>query len=109
MNAFVAPWLLWLLLANVAIAFVEWSYRVARYSTFLDALPYTIIPILIGQIGLFHGFRGASSLFVAAAVFTLCNVLLRVFVTYYIGETLNIANWCGVVLLVVAVLLLKVK
>jgi len=95
--------------ANGAIAFIEYTYRVSSYSTFLGALPYIIVPILVGQWGLFNGFSQASSLFLAGAVFSLINCIIRVFIVYYIGETLNWLNWLGVFMLVSSAILLKVK
>ena len=109
LNAHNVPWWLYLVLANTSIAYIEYSYRVGAYNTFLEALPMLILPILLGQFGLFYGFRYAESLFVASAVFTLINCLFRVVVVQYIGETMNIVNWMGVALLATSVILLKWK
>ena len=102
-------WIAYLFIANCAIAFVEYTYRAGQYESFFVALPYIIVPILIGQFGLFYGFKEASSLFLASGVFTLINVLFRIAVTYYLGEQLNVANWIGVAMLSTSVILLKVK
>ncbi len=102
-------WAMYLVLANCAIAVVEYIYRTAQFHSFWIALPYIAIPILIGQYGLFHGFVLAPSLFVASGVFTCINILFRIGVTYYIGEHLNLINWLGVLLLFTSVILLKVK
>ena len=102
-------WLLWIFGANVGIMWLEYVYRSGAYTSFLHALPYIAFPILVGQIGLFYGFRGAPNLLVAGAVFTVMNVILRIANTYFLGETINTYNWLGIVLLVTATFLLKVK
>jgi len=102
-------WIAWIALSNVGIFILEYIYRTSRYDSFIGALPIIIIPIFIGQIGLFYGFRTAPSLLLAGATFTLMNVALRVINTYSIGETINVYNWAGVVLLVIAMFLIKVK
>jgi len=101
------PWPLWLLLANIFVAFTEYTYRNGQHNSFTTALPYVIVPILLAQVCLFHGFRGASSIFVAGAFFSLCNVLFRVANTYYLGEHLSLINWAGVTMLAASGVLLK--
>lgn len=102
-------WVLWLCLSNAAIMLLEYLYRSGHYSSFLNALPYIALPMLISQAGLFYGFRGASSIFIAGAMFTLVNVILRVINSYILQEPPNIYNWTGLALLVVSIFLLKVK
>lgn len=102
-------WILWILLANAGIMWLEYVYQTATYSSFLTALPYIVVPILVGQVGLFYGFRSAPNLFFAGAVFTLVNVGLRIINTYIIGESLNWYNIAGVGCLVLSTILLKVK
>jgi drug/metabolite transporter (DMT)-like permease len=100
-------WTLWLLLANIFVAFTEQTYRNGQHDSFYTAMPYVIVPILLAQVCLFYGFRGASSLMFAGVVFTLTNVLFRVANTYYLGEHLSLINWAGVVMLVGSAVLLK--
>lgn len=102
-------YILWLLLANVGIYWLEYVYRSGQYGSFVQALPYIVVPILMGQCGLYYGFRTAPSLLFAGALFTTINVLLRIVNSYRLEENLNLWNWLGVVLLVVSTLLLKVK
>lgn len=102
-------WIAWIALSNTGIWWLEYCYRTGKYDSFVSALPYIIVPIIIGQVGLFYGFRSAPNLLIAGAVFTVINVALRVTNTYLIGESINYYNWLGVVLLLVATLLLKVK
>ena len=102
-------WFLWIVLSNTAIAIIEYIYRTSRYKSFIEAFPYIIIPILIGQVGLFYGFRSAPNLLFAGAVFTVINVSIRICTSTYIGESLNMYNWCGAILLVAATVLLKLK
>lgn len=102
-------WFFWIGVSNIGIFWIEYVYRKSTYSSFLEALPYIFAPILIGQIGLFYGFRSAPNLLVAGATFTLINITLRVVNSYRLGETLNVYNWMGVACLIIAMLLLKVK
>lgn len=102
-------WLAWIALSNTGIFWLEYCYRTGKYDGFVQALPYIIVPMFLGQVGLFYGFRTAPSLLIAGAVFTVINVALRVTNTYIIGESINYINWIGVVLLVLATILLKVK
>lgn len=102
-------WILWIVLSNVSVTYLEWAYRTAKYASFTESLPYIIVPILVTQLGLFYGFRNAPSLFLCAAVFTTINTLLRVATVLYIGERMLAVNWLGVALLFVGVLLLKVR
>lgn len=104
-------WTLWLLLSNIAIFWLEFSYRKGNYGTFFEALPYIIIPIMIGQLGLYNGFKYANSLLLAGATFTMINISLRVVNTIRLGEHLNMNywNWFGVVLLIISMILLKIK
>lgn len=102
-------WWLWLLLANGAIFYVEHTYRLGKHESFFHAFPEIVFPIMVAQIGLFYGFRYAPSLFFAGALFTLLNVALRVVNTFRLGEHLNVYNWVGVLLLIVATVLLKIK
>ena len=102
-------WILWIVLSNVSVTYLEWVYRTAKYTSFTESLPYIILPILVTQLGLFYGFRNAPSLFLCAAVFTTINTLLRVATVLYIGEKMLLVNWLGVVLLFLGVMLLKVR
>lgn len=102
-------YIFWLLFANAGIMWLEYSYRSGSYASFWVALPYIIIPIMVGQIGLFYGFRGAPNLFFAGALFTLINVGLRIVNSFILGEIPNAWNWLGVALMIVSLFLLKVK
>lgn len=102
-------WLAWLVVSNLSIAVIEYAYRGAKFPNFFAAMPYLFVPILIAQAGLFYGFRGAPNLLFAGAMFTVINVAFRIGNSYYLGEPLNWLNWAGVVLLVTATVLLKLK
>lgn len=102
-------WLLWIALSNIGIVVVENVYRSGKYDSFISALPYVCVPMVIAQAGLFYGFRGAPNLMFAGSVFTLMNVCLRICNSYYLGEHLNLYNWAGVVLLCISTILLKLK
>lgn len=102
-------WIVWLLLSNVCIAYIEYTYRAGQYTSFLAALPYIALPVLLSQLGLFKGFHAAPSLFVAGAVFSLINVLFRVVNVFILGEAMNYWNWLGVLCMATSVVLLKIK
>ncbi len=102
-------WLMWIVLSNIGIFWIEYVYRTGKYDSFFVALPYLVVPILTSQLGLFYGFRYAPTLFLAGAMFTLINVFLRIINTFRIGEGLNGYNWLGVLFLCVSVILLKMK
>lgn len=102
-------WLFWIALANGAIMWLEHVYRNGSYTSFWQAIPYIIVPVIIGQWGLFNGFRNAPNLLLAGAAFTLMNVLLRIVNSYLLGEQPNAYQYAGVVLLITATFLLKVK
>lgn len=100
-------WILWLLVSNIGIFWLEHLYRSGKYPSYWVALPEILIPVLVSQAGLFYGFRSAPSLFVCGAAFTLMNVLLRLINSYRLGENLNVYNYTGIFLLVVSVFLIK--
>lgn len=102
-------WILWIVLSNVSVTYLEWVYRTSKYESFISSLPYIIIPILITQLGLFYGFRQAPNLLLCAAVFTTINTILRISTVLYIGEQMLTVNWIGVALLFVGVMLIKIK
>lgn len=104
-------WFWWILLANGAIFFLEYVYRKGEFSSFLSALPYVIIPIMIGQLGLFYGFRvgGLKTLVLAGAVFTLMNSVLRLANSLILGEKLGVLSFVGVFVLAVGTILLSLE
>lgn len=102
-------WLAWTFLANVSLLFVEYIYRKGEYPSFFEALPYIVIPIMLGQVGLFHAFRMAPSLLLATAVFTLMNNLCRIVSVQRLGESICAWNYLGVAFMCVGVFLLRVK
>ena len=102
-------WALWLLLANGAVAVTEHTYRAAHFATFWQALPWLAVPIVVAQWALFEGFRGAPSLLLAGAFFSIINVAFRVGNSFLLHESLNLYNWIGVVFIAASVILLKVR
>lgn len=99
----------WLIAAALAISVVEYFYKLEKYSSFVEVIPFVIVPIVIGQVCLYYGFRNAPSLFIAGAFFSLAAILLRIVNTYWLGGNINLYNWCGIVLLFVSLMLLKIK
>lgn len=102
-------WVIWLLVANFSIAFIEYIYRVNKFDDFLQALPSLFLPILIAQMGLFYGYKLAPSLLMAGAVFTLMNMILRVGNVFILGERFGWTEFFAVLLMVGAIFLLKIK
>lgn len=103
------PWPAWLILANIAVAVTEHTYRAAHFATFWQALPWLALPIVLAQWALFEGFRASPSLFLAGAVFSGINVLFRIGNVFILGEHMNFLNWLGVVFIAASVILLKVR
>lgn len=102
-------WLVWIVISNISIAVIEYAYRAAKFPSFVTALPWLIVPILIGQAGLFYGFRSAPNLLLAGAMFTVINVFFRIVNSYILGEYPSMLNWAGVALLIIATYMIKVK
>ena len=102
-------WIFWLVLANGAIFILEWMYRTSYFVGFWSSLHLLIIPILVGQLGLFYGFRLAPSLFLAGATFTIMNQLLRIGNSAILGEKVGWWQLLAVLLMVVAMLIFKLK
>lgn len=100
-------WILWSLLANVSITFLENLYRKGIYPDFLSALPYIIIPILLAQLGLFHSYKLAPSLFMAWVVFFSINTVMRIGNNVYLGEPINTHIILGIVAIMAGAYLIK--
>ena len=102
-------WISWCFLANVSLLFVEYLYRNGSYPTFVDALPFIAIPMMLGQIGLFYCYRAAPSLLLATAVFTLMNNLCRLCSVHRLGESVCMWNYLGIICMMMGVFLLGIK
>lgn len=102
-------WTIYIILANISVAFTEYIYRKGSYENFFVALPVIFPLMLVSQYSLFEGFKNAPSLLLAGAVFSLLNIALRVVNCAYLQENLNFVNWCGVAFMVGSVILLRVK
>lgn len=102
-------WWQWLVLSNVAIAVVEYLYRKGVYDSFLQSVPIIIVPVLVGQVGLFYGFRSAPSLIVAGITFSVVNSLLRMGNTLVLGERLSVYQVLAVILMLVASQVARMK
>ncbi len=105
------PWYVWILMANASIFFVENMYRSSRFESFWAAIPWITVPIVLGQIGLFYGFRagGASTLLQAAILFSMVNLVLRVANTVILGEPLGWKMAVAVGLMGVSAILVSLK
>ena len=94
-------WIVWILSACGAIFFLEYIYRVGHYDSFWKALPYLIVPMLIGQMGLFYGYRLAPSFLLASVIFTLINQGTRPINISLAGEHLSIYGWLAILCVVI--------
>lgn len=72
------PWWVASLVANLAIATIEATYRAGKFSSFWAASPYLFVPILVAQWALYHSFRGAPTMLAAWALFSAVNAIVRV-------------------------------
>jgi len=102
-------WVLALFVSNLAIMWLEYTYRIGHFNSFISALPSIALPILIGQAGLFYGYKYAPSLLIAGAVFSLVNVSLRVVNVQILGETMNTYTLLGISFLLVSIILFKIQ
>lgn len=103
------PYWCWLLLANGGIFWLERVYRIGQYGSFWQALPFIILPILLGQLGLYNGFHTAPSIFVAGIMFTVVNQVLRIVNALILGETVTIYQVVGITLTIIASYVVKLK
>lgn len=71
-------WWMWSGVANILIMGLEYSYRTKLFDSFLQGLPYMIVPLLIMQFALSMSFKGAPTYMLAWAVLTVGNAVLRV-------------------------------
>jgi hypothetical protein len=95
------PWFAASLLANLAIAVIEYIQRAGKFPTFWAAVPFLFFPVLTAQWALFHSFRGAPSMLVAWGFFSACNAALRVASTrYVIGEPVCMQMLAGVAIMI---------
>lgn len=101
-------WILYSIIANITIIYIEWSYRTSYHGNFVDGLPYMIVPILVAQFCLFNLFKGAPHYMIAWIVFTVGNSILRVTSNHYIlKEDLSWVGFVGVGTIILGALLVK--
>jgi len=101
------PWWTAGVIANVCIMYVEQANRRAT-GDWIHTLPYTIVPIVIAQWGLYHAWKGAPTMMVAWVVSTLGNSALRLGNSYYIiGEKFGWQVPVGAVIMLLGGLIVK--
>ncbi len=97
------------ILANFAIAVVEYLNRVGGYPDFLRAVMVTGPFIVAAQFGLFYAWRDAPSFMFAWAFFTAGNLLLRLIsAQLMIGEPLTWPTIAGVSAMLAGAYLVKI-
>ncbi len=90
------PWWVASIIANFAIASVEYLNRAGGFPDFGRALLVTSPLILAAQYGLFYSWRDAPSFMLAWAFFTAGNGLLRLVSSQYlVGEGLSTLTLVG--------------
>lgn len=103
------PWWAASIVANVAIAFIEYINRVGGHDGFFDTLKLTALPIFIAQWGLWGAWSGAPSLMTAWVFFLSGNIILRVITSQCIlGELISPTVAAGIVLALSGAYLVKV-
>lgn len=103
----VVPWWAWGLLANACVALNEYVAR-AGTTSFLQSLWYMWPFYVLLQLGIFYGWRGAPSMMLAWAVFTVTNSAFRlVNVTWAVGEPPSATTLAGVALMVMGAYAIK--
>lgn len=109
---FSMQWLLWWqasILANVAIAMVEYLNRTQNYPNFGTAIFHTLPYIVAAQIGLFYCWRDAPSFMIAWATFAVGNSVLRcVSAQFFVGEPLSWYTVAGVSVMFGGTYLIKI-
>jgi multidrug transporter EmrE-like cation transporter len=91
-------WILSSLIANLAIAVLEWNHRTS--SVGWVSLSRAVPLIAVCQAALWYSWRTAPSVMVAWAILTFGNSLLRVVNTQFIlGEPMTSNKWVALALI----------
>ena len=90
------PWWVALLLSGACAVFVEYTNRNAP-GGWLTVLPYTIVPFLLLQYGLFIGFKGAPHWLVGWTTWAIGCAMLRLVAVHFLADQ-EVDNWRLVVL-----------
>lgn len=77
-------WVLYSLLANACIMWVEYANRHLAGDTFMTALKFTLLPIIVAQFGLYKAFNGAPHLLAAWLVFSIGNTAMRLGMVHFL-------------------------
>jgi hypothetical protein len=86
-------WVLFSLMSNAAIQWVEYLNRTSTAAGFVQQLTWTWPLILVAQWGLFETWRGAPHVLAAWLVFTVGNCVMRLLMSRFIlGESFQ---WWG--------------
>ncbi len=85
------------IVSNVAIIAIEYLNRTRDFESFLHALPYTGVLIVIAQWALFQNWSGAPHWLMAWVVFAVGNAVMRTAVVGITG-TDGIGDWSMVLI-----------
>jgi predicted ABC-type sugar transport system permease subunit len=100
--------LIYNLIANFSVIALEGIYRKGVFPNFLASLPYIWLLVIITQWGLFSTFKLAPNYFLAAATFSLINLVLRIGMNNFIlHEPFTIKTGIALGLLLISCILLK--
>lgn len=103
------PWYVASIVANFAIAMIEYLNRTGDYSNFPSAISHTFPYIVIAQLGLFYAWRDAPSFMYAWAFFVVGNAIIRVVsAQFFVHERLSWTTLFGVSLMLIAAYFVKV-
>lgn len=107
-DGIIVTWWLASLMANVAIATIEYLNRTAGYADYYVAIKHTWWLILIAQAGLFYCWKGAPSFMYAWGFFFAGNCAIRLVSNYFfVGEHINVIGYAGVALIMAGACLVK--
>jgi len=95
------PWWAYSILANLAIACVEYTNRTAKFDHFGEQIWAMWPLILVSQFGLFYTWRDGPSFMYAWAFFTTGNIACRVVSShFFVGEKLTMMVGFGIALII---------
>lgn len=85
------PWYAAAVVSSLCIMVVEYVNRHTD-GGFIDALPYTVVPIVLAQWCLFHAWSGAPHWLTAWAVFAVGSSMMRV-VAVHLFAGHEVSSW----------------
>lgn len=101
-------WVVSSVLANVLIAYLEYTYRTTGMLAPWGVYFRIVVSIALMQLSLWYTWKNAPTFLTAWVVFFTGNMLLRIFTTVVIlHEAPSFQVWAGIALAVVAAIAVK--